>query len=190
MDWLLFISQLPAHPSSLRVNVWRKLRAAGAMGLQNGAWVLPNRPEHTRFLCELLESIQSQGASGQIFNASPFTQAVEDDILARFRADRAEEYHEFGERCQDFQAEICKETANQKFTFAELEDIEQELQKLETWLEKIRRRDFSGGAQGGEAARRFETVRAEYEAFSREIYQRQVQIDDTAPPSTQPTRRG
>ena len=34
MKWLLFLSQLPANPSRLRVAVWRKLRAEGALGLQ------------------------------------------------------------------------------------------------------------------------------------------------------------
>ena len=57
MEWLLFLSQLPAHPSSLRVNVWRKLRASGALGLQNGVWVLPDQPEQAKFLENLLDSI-------------------------------------------------------------------------------------------------------------------------------------
>ena len=67
MNWLLFLSQLPANPSSLRVNVWRKLRAAGALGLQNGVWLLPDNPENAAFLQDLLKMVQSQNAGGQIF---------------------------------------------------------------------------------------------------------------------------
>lgn len=31
MEWLLFTSQLPASPSRLRVMVWRRMKAAGAV---------------------------------------------------------------------------------------------------------------------------------------------------------------
>ena len=174
MDWLLFLSQLPTHPSSLRVAVWRKLRAAGALGLQNGVWILPNRPEQMRFLEELLATIQSQGASGQIFTVAALGDAVEQDILARFKLDRDEEYAEFNERSLEFVAEIEKETGKQKFTFAELEENEQDLQRLTTWLEKIQKRDFTGGASALKAAAALETCRDRFETFSGAVYRRQA----------------
>src|SRR5512133_2853818 len=172
MDWLLFLSQLPATPSSLRVSVWRKLRAAGALGLQNGVWVLPKAPEQIKFLEDLLESVQNQGASGQIFTVAPIDAAIETDILARFRADREEEYVEFQERSQDFLAEIQKESARQKFTFAELEENEQDLQRLTGWLEKIQKRDFLSGEKARQSAALLQTCQAAFEAFSSEVYNR------------------
>lgn len=174
MNWLLFLSQLPTHPSSLRVNVWRKLRAAGALGLQNGVWLLPDRPEQTQFLADLLDTVQKQGASGQIFNVVPFTEAIEQDILARFQADRDEEYVEFLEQGEEFLAEIEKETGRQKFTFAELEEIEQFLQRLENWLEKIQKRDFSGGGKAQQAIDLLDKCRLNFETFSTEVYHRQA----------------
>ena len=60
----------------------------------------------------------------------------------RFQSERAKEYLEFGERCQEFLHEIEKETLAQKFTFAELEENEQDLLKLTRWLRKIQQRDF------------------------------------------------
>ncbi|HEX9013956.1 MAG TPA: Chromate resistance protein ChrB, partial [Anaerolineaceae bacterium] len=77
MKWLIFLSQLPAVPSSLRVSVWRKLRAAGALGLQNGVWLLPHDPERVKFLEDLLVAVQAQGAAGQIFSAVPLEEAYE-----------------------------------------------------------------------------------------------------------------
>lgn len=174
MDWLLFLSQIPSHPSSLRVNVWRKLRAAGALGMQNGVWVLPSSPEQVKFLQDLLEMIQSQGASGQILTAAPLNPAVEQDILARFRADREEEYTEFLERSQDFLTEIHKETEKQKFTFAELEENEQDLQRLENWLARIQKRDFTGGEKADQALAALENCRASFEVFSGEVYNLQT----------------
>jgi len=174
MEWLLFISQLPAHPSSLRVNVWRKLRAAGALGLQNGVWLLPKTAEGAAFLEDLLGWVKNQGAGGQVFKVAPLNDAVEQDILARFRADRDEEYAELHERSLEFLAEIEKETGKQKFTFAELEENEQDLQRLASWLEKVQKRDFIGGEKAQEARDTFEKCRAAMETFSTEVYSRQA----------------
>ncbi len=172
MDWILFLSQLPTNPSSLRVTVWRKMRANGALGLQNGVWMLPEVPEQNRFLQELLESVQKQGARCQIFKVRPLDTAVEKEILERFISDRNEEYSEFIERCQDFQAEITRETEKQKFTFAELEENEQDLQRLTTWLEKIQKRDFTGGGKAQLAADIFEKCKSIFEVFATAVYNR------------------
>lgn len=183
MNWLLFLSQLPTHPSSLRVNVWRKLRAAGALGLQNGVWILPDQPEHVSFLEGLLKTVQDQGASGQIFTVAPLGEAIEQDILARFKMDRDEEYAEFNERSLEFLAEIEKETGKQKFTFAELEENEQDLQRLATWLEKIQKRDFTGGDLALKASSALETCRSSFEIFSNKVYRRQT--DGSSPDQEQ-----
>jgi vacuolar-type H+-ATPase subunit I/STV1 len=174
MNFYIFLSQIPANPSSLRVNVWRKLRAAGALGLQNGVWVLPKGSEQKEFLEGLLETIQQQGASGQIFTVTPLNEAIEQDILARFHNDRDEEYAEIQERSHEFLGEIEKETRKQKFTFAELEENEQDLQRLTSWFERIQKRDFIGGEKAQQAAEALEACRAAFEAFSTEVYNRQV----------------
>lgn len=174
MNWLLFLSQLPATPSSLRVNVWRKLRAAGALGLQNGVWVLPDQPEREKFLEDLLSSIQSKGAGGQIFRVSSLSKAVEQDILNRFRIDRDEEYTEFLERTGEFLAEIEKESAKQKFTFAELEENEQDYLRLSGWLKKIRKRGFAASGKASEADNALEDCRRALEVFSSAVYASQA----------------
>lgn len=170
MEMLMFLSQLPASPSSLRVMVWRRMKAAGAIGLQNGVWVLPRAPEHERFLQELLHYVEKQGASGQVFIVQPLGEAVQQDILARFRADRDREYDEFKEQCQALLAEIEKETGRQKFTFAELEENEQDLQKLNGWLPKIQSRDFFGSDQAEVVALKLAECRQALETFASQVY--------------------
>jgi hypothetical protein len=129
--WLMFIPQLPASPSSLRVLVWRRMRAAGAAAPQQGVWVLPQTPEHERFLRDVLREAQQQGGSGLLLAATPLDADRASEVVARFRADRDQEYLEFGGRCRDFLAEIAKETAAGNLSFAALEENEQDLQKLQ-----------------------------------------------------------
>lgn len=178
MNFLMFISQLPASPSSLRVMVWRRLKAAGALGLQNGVWVLPAGEEQERFLVELLDYVVSQAASGQIFQVSSLNEFVENDILARFRLDREGEYDEFLEQCLVMLAELEREAGRQKFTFAELEENEQNLQKLTGWLAKIQARDFFGAGKGQLAVEKLLECQRMMEAFVEKV-NRQVQAENS-----------
>jgi DNA-binding transcriptional regulator PaaX len=170
MDWLLFTSQLPTSPSSLRVMVWRRMKAAGAVGLQNGVWVLPHSKEQVRFLQELLDYLKEQGASGQSFAATALNQSIENDLLERFQAQRDEEYAELIERCQDLLSELDKETQKQKFTFAELEENEDDLQKLRNWLARINARDYVGGKRADEASQQVEACAVALEEFANQVY--------------------
>jgi Protein ChrB, N-terminal len=94
--WLVFIPQLPSSPSSLRVLVWRRMRAAGAAALQQGVWVLPQTPEHEQCLRDVLREAQQQGGSGILLVATPLDADRASEVVERFRADRDEEYREFG----------------------------------------------------------------------------------------------
>lgn len=70
-------------------------------------------------------------------------------------------------------AEIEKETAVQKFTFAELEENEQDLLKLTKWLRKIQRRDFFPNAASREAQEALIRCRQTLQAFTATVYQRE-----------------
>jgi hypothetical protein len=171
--WLMFIPQLPSSPSSLRVLVWRRMRAAGAAALQQGVWVLPQTPEHERFLRDILREAQQQGGSGLLLVATPLDADHASEVVERFRADRDQEYREFGVRCRDFLAEIAKETAARNLTFAALEENEQDLQKLHTWLGRIRARDFFGAPQARAAADALAACERALQTFAEAIYARE-----------------
>lgn len=164
--WLLFLPQVSAASSRLRVQIWRHMRAAGAISLQNGAWVLPRTEEHAQFLRRELADIVRQGGTALLFVAMP----VDVDLQERFRAERDREYTEVIERCQALLDELARETERKKLTFAELEENEQSLQKLATWLVKIRARDFFGGYQAGEAASMLTRCGDALRTFAQAVY--------------------
>jgi len=171
--WLVFIPQLPSSPSSLRVLVWRRMRAAGAAALQQGVWVLPQTPEHEQLLRDVLVEAQQQGGSGILMVATPLDADRASEVVERFRADRDQEYVEFGVQCRDFLAEIAKETTARNWTFAALEENEHDIQKLHTWLEKVRARDFFGALQAHAAADALAACERALHGFAEAIYARE-----------------
>ena len=183
--WLLLLAQLPSSPSSARVALWRHLRAIGATGMVNSAWVLPQAAAHAEFFEKLLETVHKQGGTGFVLNVTPASPEVNEVIIQRFRADRNREYDEFAERCAAFLEEIGKETQAGKFIFAELEEGEQDLEKLTRWLAKIQARDFFPDERWPQAEEMLERCRAALSEMSRAVYAAEGMSDtaDSGPES-------
>jgi hypothetical protein len=141
-SWLLFIYQVPASPSTHRAYVWRKLKAAGALYLQNSICILPALGEFESRLAELREEIVSRGGEADLLHLELRDAAERADIVARFERQMEDEYGEFLEQCGEFHAELAKERGKRHFTFGELEENDVDLAKLRLWLPKLHSRDF------------------------------------------------
>lgn len=171
--WLVLFPQTPTTPSSLRVLVWRRLQQAGAIHLPAGAWLLPHAPKHEQLFQELLTEVEQQGGSGFFLEAVAPNALIQADLIARVQRERNKEYQEFGERCQQFLQEIEKETRAHKFTFAELEENEQDLLKLRRWLRKIQQRDFFPHCPSREAQANIEHCRQALHTFMAAVYEQE-----------------
>jgi hypothetical protein len=168
--WLLLLAQLPSSPSSARVALWRRLRGIGAAGMLNGAWVLPCAEEHADLFEQLRETVHTHGGTAFVLTVSAASPEVNETIVRRFCADRSKEYDEFAERCAAFIDEIGKETRAGKFTFAELEEGEQDLEKLARWLAKVQARDFFPDERRPQSAEMLEHCRKVLEGFAWAVY--------------------
>ena len=130
--------------------------------------MLPASEAHQTLLNELAQTVQAQGGSASLFEAT----AVADDkeMIARFVSDRQREYQEFETRSQGLLDELAKEIAAEKFTFAELEEVEDDLKKLEVWLAKIAVRDFFAGDALTTAQQQLGACALAVENFAANVY--------------------
>ncbi|WP_460536372.1 Chromate resistance protein ChrB [Humibacter ginsengiterrae] len=142
VSWVLVFVQLPSEPSRHRVAVWRELRKGGAVPVSQGAWAMPAAPAFTSSLQRAEELAQAGGGVFAVIDASPRTQAGEALIADAFRSARLDEWNEFEADCGKYEEEIAREIAKQKFTFGELEEEEQSLDRLRRWYRDLKKRDI------------------------------------------------
>jgi CRISPR/Cas system-associated endoribonuclease Cas2 len=171
LTWLLLTYKVPADPATKRVALWRRLKSNGAVYLQNGVCLLPKTDDHVRRLKMLENDIAEMGGESVLLETVALDQTQEDKVIARFKADRDEQYREFLGRCTGFEAEIAKEFAINKFTYAELEEEDTDLKKLQGWLEKIKKLDFYGATLAVEAGERLRACETLLESYAQRVFE-------------------
>jgi hypothetical protein len=146
MSWLLLIYTLPSEPSRKRAAVWRELKKAGAVYLRDGVCVLPTREDTTATFRAIAAKVTEFGGQATLVedaHLGPERAAV---ITDQARIARAEEYAEIAREAERFLSHAQREREHRAFTFAELEEIEEDLGKLTHWVEQVRARDYFGTA--------------------------------------------
>jgi hypothetical protein len=123
-----------------------------------------------RRLQMILADLEAQGGGGLLLVSKASHIEPEEQIIERFRAERKQDYDEFLDRCIQFIEELKKETTAQKFTFAELEENEEDLHKLMQWLRKIYHRDFFGGTKRDEATNALAGCRRALKDYAAQVY--------------------
>jgi DNA-binding transcriptional regulator PaaX len=92
--WLILIYHLPREPSRHRVAVWRKLKALGALYLQDGAAALPDDAVIREQLEWLQLRVREAGGAATLWEALPNTVAENRSLVEEFRALREAAYRE------------------------------------------------------------------------------------------------
>jgi ChrB-like protein len=144
VHWFLLTYRLPAEPSSARVSVWREVRRSGALQLQQSVIAFPDAEPFARAVARIRAAVDEVGGTTLALRAEPVDAADDARLRSAWNEARADEYGELVSECEKLVAEIDKEFSKQKFTLAELDEEEAELDKLKRWHERIRSRDVCG----------------------------------------------
>jgi hypothetical protein len=167
-QWLLLVYRVPSEPSRLRATVWRRLKSHGAIYLQNSVAALPASASAERALRALRAEIGELGGTASLLRAEALAGGT--GIVAAYNAARDDEYEEIVDKCRDFLAEIEHETAARHFSYAELEENEEDLAKLRRWLDKVGKRDTLAAAGSGAAHAALDECAAVLEQFAHRVY--------------------
>jgi len=139
--------------------------------------MFPETPEAASRLLSCRKVAEDAGGTARLFPLVIDDEETEDDLVAEFHALRAAEYAEFQERVDALLDELRREGESGKFTFAELEENEDELEKLERWLKKIESRDVLKCPEHDRSVEILAHGRAALEEFRTATIRREIDLE-------------
>jgi hypothetical protein len=166
--WLVLIYRIQSEPTRLRAAVWRRLKTLGAIYLQAGTAAMPYDAASERSLRRLQQEILQMSGSSILFRCAVLS--GETEAIEAFNAARSDEYDEIINKCQGFLRQIEQEHVAEHFTFAELEENEVDLVKLQKWLSKICVRDVFGVPGRQQAEQLLAECEAALERYADRVY--------------------
>lgn len=169
--WLVLNYNLPTEPSKHRVAVWRGLKKLGAVNIQQSMWLMCYSAENYASLQKISQDIEANHGTSLLMESIFYDEQHEQKVIAHFNALRDEEYREFINECEKYLKELEKEISKAKLTFAELEEEEEELNKLLSWHSKIKARDLFLSPEGSAVRSTIEKIKSAFENYSDLVYE-------------------
>jgi hypothetical protein len=165
-SWVVLAYRVPNEPSRHRVALWRELRRAGAVSLQQATWALPTTA--SAVLERVTQLVERADGDLFAFDAEPRDAGR---LEALYTQTREEEWLEFIRECDKYEAELDHEEAIGKFTPAELDEEEQSLERLRRWFRELRTRDVFGAPSAPEAEQRLKSSAERFERYADRVYE-------------------
>ena len=173
--------------------VWREVRRSGALQLQQSVVAFPDGEPFERAVARIRAVVDEVGGSVVALRAEPLDAADDARLRAAWNQARAEEYGELISECGKLVDEIDEEFAKQKFTLAELDEEEAELDKLKRWHERITARDVCGCDRAGDAETAMEQASEALARYTTAVFDRthgDAEIEHDLPAEPSPATRG
>jgi hypothetical protein len=137
--WLLLIHQLPAKPAYLRVKIWRRLRALGAVAVKNAVYALPANEQTQEDFEWLLKEITEGGGEAMICEAQLIDGVSDQEVRALFTAARDEDYETIAK-----EAHALAEALGQELTAKSQVEARTQLTRLKAKMAQVVAIDFFG----------------------------------------------
>jgi hypothetical protein len=154
------------------VAVWREVRRSGALQLQKSVVAFPDTGDFRTAVTRVRAAIGEVGGTALALRAEPLQHEDDARLEAAWNEARAAEYVELAAECEKLVAEIEKEFAKEKFTLAELDEEEAELEKLKSWHARIRARDVHDCDGAAETEAALERAADAVSRFMRAVFDR------------------
>ena len=149
---VLLIVSLPPNPSSLRVRVWRRLRAIGAVALKRTVYLLPDTPDHYEHLQWLAQEIQRAGGEATLLRVEQIENMSSGEVIRLFHEARNPEYRRLGGRYRKVLQTLDRKSA------ATNPRVQAELAQLQRDYEKLHELDFFEAPERAEVERLREAI--------------------------------
>ena len=172
MGWVVLTYKLSGNNSSARVAVWREVRRSGALHVQRSVVAFPDHEAFRRAIERFRVLVAEAGGETLAMRAEPLGDVDAAKLTDAWNEARRAEYDELRAECDKFLVEIEHEFAIEKFTLAELEEEEAELDKLLRWHQRIVERDIHGAPRADEATAALAQAQEALERYTAAVFER------------------
>jgi hypothetical protein len=149
---VLLIVSVPPNPSSLRVRVWRRLRALGAVALKRTVYLLPDNPDHYEHFQWLAQEIQRAGGEATLLRVEQIENMSADEVVRLFHEARNPEYRRLAGRYRKLLQTLDRKGA------ATNPRVQREQAQLQRDYERLHELDFFEAPGGAEVERLREAI--------------------------------
>ncbi len=156
--WLVFSFSLPARSQGIRVKIWRRLNALGAVQAKNALYLLPASDAHQEQLVWLAKETEEQGGEAVIVRSDNVLTMSREQIRALFAKARDADY-----------AALEVELVALVQEGGDPVERGASLRRLAKRLEAVRRIDFFPSGKGASLARHLEQALAPEEQDMPEV---------------------
>lgn len=144
---MLFMPSIPAKPPSLRVKIWRRLQAIGAIGLRGAVYVLPNREECVELFEWVARETREDGGQASLCEGRFLDDSTDAAIEERFVEARNADYAKLAAEAKA----LAKQVDGRRVTAERLAALAQAHAKLKRRLDEIAAIDFMNASGRGAA---------------------------------------
>lgn len=171
MSWRIVVYRLPSDGgSSQRVAVWRELRRVGAVSLQSAVWAVPVGDGFDEGVKRAVRLVERAQGHAFVLDVDPKSGSL-GELEALYSTERDEEWGEFSAECDKALAELANEVAKEKFTLAELDEEEHNIDRLRRWYRELRAKDLFGAPLASAAETKLKEATEALDDFATSVYQ-------------------
>lgn len=155
-EWILLVHLLPQKPTKLRVHVWRRLQALGALPIKNSVYVLPFSEKTNEDFQWIRQEIESSGGEASLFRAGSVEGATDEEIVTLFRKVRDEDYARLTTEFDGLRGAFREQVKGNSLSTAKLAQYQADFSKLRQELDRVASIDFFDAPQGRKARDAFD----------------------------------
>ncbi len=137
--WLLLIHQIPPHPSYLRVKIWRRLQALGAVAVKNSVYALPIGETAMEHFQWVMREIVASGGEASIYEGRLLDGLSDEDLEGLFNRARDQDYAEVRDELRTMLRDFGR---TRLVPAAKLPPLEERVRKIRLRLDEIGVIDF------------------------------------------------
>jgi uncharacterized iron-regulated protein len=156
--------KLPPQPTRLRIQIWRKLQALGAIYIQDGVAVVPARDDLDENMSYIASSVEELGGSATLLRSEGLAEKDNKQIIEKFQKAADSRLEEILGRLESLRQAV-REVAEP----SDLESAEDGLKRERHAYLKARRLNFFGSSNEARVDKEIDAIRAAIDKRTRSL---------------------